>query len=206
MAVGEVYQIKVNQVFQAVEESVTSFFYQQTGGPTVDAAGDLRDAFVADVFFNMLNMQDPAIGTPAIVTTNIARPSDFTVAASGGTGGTGIAGAPIKPYICLALRSPTPSPGLRYSYLRIPGQNIGMLTGTFTWSPAYRLEVKDFTDSLALTLEQGGNTFSYVQVASGWSLGVPPVVNRSLAGEWTINVHPATQNSRKDAYYTWVAP
>lgn len=204
MAIGEVYNIKVYQLFQSIEQGLNTFTYRQTSGGLTNAAEDILDEFKADVWAAVRSCQIINAHTYRIQVVNIARPEDSIDSPEDLDGTLSYTGGVLMPYYCLAVRRMQTQPGQKNSYHHFAQQGGSQLAaGQPSWSGDYRTTIVNMIDNLGSLVESGSAAYEPVQIQSGWSYGDTPVVNRVLMGQWQYNVYPTTLNTRKDGFYDW---
>lgn len=204
MAIGEIYNIKVYQLYQSIEPGLNTFTYRQTAGSLTNAAEDVLNEFKADVWAAVRSCQIPNAHTYRIQVVNIARPVDSIDSPEDLDGTLESGGCVFNPYYCLAVRRPVSQPAQKYSYHHFAQQSGAQCTnGQPGWSYDYRAIIANMTDNLGSLIESGSAAYEPVQIKSGWAWGDTPVVNRVLLGQWQFNAFPTTANSRKDGFYDW---
>lgn len=204
MAIGNIYQVRVNQLFQD-EEMVNVFHYKQFSGSS-GSAEDLYGRF-ADVVWDIAReSQSPRCVTHRFEIINGMNNADFSIhdVTSGGAYGTG---GDTSPQICAGYRSPSAGPGTQYGYKRVGGLTLTMLavdnSGQFDgdYAEAY---MSPLAILLGDRLTGTGATYDPCTVRGAFKLGTTPVLGRTLLGDWSISLFPLTQRTRTK--YAWVAP
>jgi hypothetical protein len=76
-----------------------------------------------------------------------------------------------------------------------------MEMGDGRWTNEVRADIEDLLPTMGSVWEGVNEAYGLVQIAGGFILGTPPTVNRNLLGNWTYNLFPSHQATRRA--YSW---
>lgn len=195
MAVGHVTVARLEGNYLGVNWANVSFWRQITAGCADETVTlwNLLDSSIADETATFANDQ---VNFLSLHTTNIDAPS-FDI----NQPPTTIVGQrvttenePAPSFIAASIRFNRFGAGSRYSYKRIVGLLESDFDGNALVSPATTL-LNAIGSAYSENLSSGGCTWEPVQVASGWTLGVPPTVNGVIQAQNGLFL--STQNTRK---------
>lgn len=180
MTVGDVYTLRLKSTALG-QECVNVFYYRTTvdaGGASAANLVGIWDDFVQQWVAGSVG---DYVAFNEIEAFAINNPVDFvSTIPPFPTGSRAIGVASQSPtYAAFGMRSNRAGAGSRSSYKRISGLGEGdmegnSLTALFLGIPAV---VNLQANMAALLAGAGGNFYEPVQVKSGWTLGVAPIVN-----------------------------
>lgn len=200
MAVNDVYQLRVEGLYQG-QDCVNVFYYQQLAGG-VGGAADLLNEFVDNVWNLVQIIQVASYQTFRFQVINGNNNAD-QVEQVVDIDGLDTIGLRLPAFIAAGFRGQRVGIGLQYAYKRIAG--IGAyIDVNGQWSPAIRAQLADVAVGLGALLEGALGSYSPVILTGGFSLGIAPVVSYSLQQPWVYDLYPTAQRTRQS--YLWVAP
>lgn len=194
MAIGDVYQIRLNGTYGVGNWSNVWYYQQRSGGASDANAEDLWDEFESTVLPPLSLLQSTTILYSLLEVVNMRVTSDFyatvTTSATGGT----VAGSSLAPTVAFQYRQARPAPGTRYGYKRFIGVPESQADGAL-WSPS---SVAAYGLANAMEFELEGDLGSWVPVIVGSPriYGVNPPV-RYDARDWTPRQYLSTQVTRQ---------
>lgn len=199
MALGDVYQLKVQGSVQ-FEECEMVHYYRQT--TALGSAEDLATAYRDLKSAQLRAVMNPGAFINSYFCINGMNNADFFLL-SDSQPGTLNPSAELPSFAAFAFRSPYMGPGTRYTYKRLWGVSAGIFNPTGGGiGPGLMALLQQICDSFgAITAGQVG-TYEPVQITGGFRLGVAPTVSQVLIGQWLCYYTFTTQKSRQQ--YSWV--
>lgn len=203
MSVGDIYQLTTHYLHNTGVSANNVWYYEvSVQGGSLDAE-NVADEFITEVLPLIAALWPNNWSCNRVYCINGMDNEDFNdtnPAVSGAVGGTGL-----PSFLAIALRSNWPGPGTRRGTKRIPGGVTSAMDDNGVWTGGFVTDIQALTVQLGLSLEMGGGQVAPVTIQGNFQLGVTPVFNRNLLGQWEYNQRVMTQVTRKSTNL-WTAP
>lgn len=199
MAIGDVYQVRVFQEYQA-QELINVFHYVATGGLSANAE-TLYDGFADQVWDLVRGAQHADCVTKRFTVINSNDNSDQHEATVS-SAGSYVPGGMMPSFLAYGLRSQRPLMGQRYSYKRIGGC-VNELAPDGKWNTSVLAHLYAMSNAFSAVINHLGlGLYTPVQTVDGFVMGEPLVTRYIISGQWLVNQIPTKQDTRQN--YDWV--
>src|SRR3972149_8986729 len=148
MAINDVYQVRVKQVWGSIEELLNVFYYRASEGGSGDSAADLLTTFQSSLWNDIRAILPVVDVTTQFFIINIRVPTDYAGADVTLAGTSDAIGDAPPPFICTAVRSSPPAPGGRYSYHRFPIPSTSVITEGGGFEGGFVDDIEDAVNNL----------------------------------------------------------
>lgn len=195
MAVGDIYYLKLRQLYLG-EDCLNVFYFRETvSGTALNDAAALAETWDAQILPDLALCQSEDVAYLDIETAVIANPTVFYNHIPTTTAGDRTTLTDTAPsWMCASLRFNRNGPGSRYAYKRFTGLLVEDINENQLVSGTATLFTTN-CQSMRNPISGFGFTWVPIQVKSGWKLNTVPVENFVI--NTLLGARLGSQNSRK---------